>query len=168
MRKAKDNKSVGKRYYRPTQTSCPRCGAPLRRRWRLWDKYLVTLDGRMHVFSVGYCCSRSRCSQVVHRSLEAEQLSPKGCSFGYDVIVQIGWWRFWDHRTLDEIMALLMARQVPVSRREILYLIGDFLAILRAAQPAKIEAQRTYFERHGLVISLVLQRDFALQRDFGH
>jgi 5-methylcytosine-specific restriction endonuclease McrA len=33
-------------------------------------------------------------------------------------------------------------------------LIGDFLALLRAAQPAKIETQRAYFKRHGMVISV--------------
>jgi hypothetical protein len=69
-------------------------------------------------------------------------------------MVQIGWWRFWDHRTLDEIAALLSAKHLPVSRRHILNVIGDFLALLRAAQPAKIEAQRTYLRRHGMVISL--------------
>ena len=156
MRKAKDNENVPKRYYRPAITTCPRCGAPLRRRWTLWDKYLVTLEGRLHVFSLGYSCSRARCphAQVIYRSVEAEQLSPKGSSFGYDLIVQIGGWRFWDHRTLDEIATLLEAKHLPVSRRHILNLIGDFLALLRAAQPAKIEAQRAYLNRQGLVISL--------------
>jgi hypothetical protein len=117
---------------------------------------VVTLEGRIHVFSLGYSCSRSRCSQsrVIYRSVEADQLSPKGSSFGFDVIVQVGWWRFWDHRTLDEIDTLLKALRLPVSRRQILYLIGDFLALLRAAQPAKIESLRTYFQRHGLVISI--------------
>jgi hypothetical protein len=33
-------------------------------------------------------------------------------------------------------------------------LIGEFLALLRAAQPAKIEMQRAYFQRHGMVLSL--------------
>ena len=70
------------------------------------------------------------------------------------MIVQIGWWRFWDHRTLDEIATLLKVQFLSVSRRHILYLIGDFLALLRAAQPAKIEAQRAYFKQHGLVLSL--------------
>jgi hypothetical protein len=86
--------------------------------------------------------------------VEAEQVSPKGCSFGFDVLVQVGRWRFWDHRTLDEIAALLNALRLPASRRQILYLISDFLALLRAAQPAKIEAQRPYFQRHGLVLSV--------------
>ena len=154
MRKAKDNENVPKRYYRPTITTCSHCGVPLRRRCTLWHKYLVTLEGRVHTFSLGYSCSRPRCSSVIYRSVEAEYLSPKGCSFGFDVIVQIGWWRFWDHRTLDEIATLLNAQYLPVSRRHILYLIGDFLALLRAAQPAKIETQRNYFKRHGLVLSL--------------
>lgn len=154
MRKAKGNKNVPNRYYRPTLTACPRCGARLRRRRTLWHKYLVTLNGRVHIFSLGYSCRRSRCSPVIYRSVEAEQLSPKGSSFGFDLIAQIGWWRFWEHRTLDEMATLLNAQHLPVSRRHILNLIGDFLALLRAAQPAKIEAQRAYFQRHGLVLSL--------------
>jgi len=154
MRKAKDNDNVPKHYYRPIEKTCPYCGTPLRRRYTLWHKYLVTLEGRIHVFSLGYSCRRRRCSRALYRSVEAERLSPKGSSFGFDVITQIGWWRFWDHRTLDELATLLSAQNLPISRRQILYLIGDFLALLRAAQPAKIEAQLAYFKRHGLVISL--------------
>ena len=156
MRKAKDRANVTNLYYRPTITTCPHCGAPLRRRCTVWSKFLVTLNGRTHVFSQGYTCSRARCrhGKVIHRSVAVEQLSLKGSSFGFDLIVQIGWWRFWDHRTLDEIAALLKAKQLPVSRRHILNLIGDFLALLRAAQPAKIETQRAYFQRHGMVISI--------------
>lgn len=154
MRKAKDNENILNRYYRPTITTCPRCHAPLRRRWTLWDKYLITRDGRVHVFSLGYSCHRRRCSRVIYRSDEAECLSPKGSSFGFDLITQIGWWRFWDQRTLDEIVILLNAKRLPVSRRHILNLIGDFLSLLRAAQPAKIESHCAYFKRHGVVISV--------------
>jgi hypothetical protein len=156
MRKAKDNQHVRKLYYRPAITTCPHCGAPLRRRWTLWDKYVLTLNGRFHVFSQGYSCSCKRCrgSRAIYLSVEAEQLSPKGSSFGYDLIVQIGWWRFWEHRTLDEIASLLKAKHLSISRRHIFNLIADFLALLRAAQPAKIETHRAYLERHGLVIRL--------------
>jgi hypothetical protein len=156
MRQAKDNAHVPKRYYRPLIATCLHCGAPLRRHSTLWRKYVITLTGRLRVISLGYRCSRARCRQgkVIHRSTEAEQLSLKGSSFGYDLIVQIGWWRFWDHRTLDEIATLLKSKQLPVSRRHILNLIGDFLALLRAAQPAKIETHRVYLQRHGMVISI--------------
>ena len=156
MRKAKDNTHIPKRYHRPALTNCPRCGAPLRRRSTVWRKYVITLQGRRRIISLGYSCSRARCRQanVVYRSDEAEQLSPRGRSFGFDVIVQIGWWRFWDHRTLDEIAILSKAKHLAVSRRHILNLVGDFLALLRAAQPAKIATQQPYLQRHGMVISL--------------
>ncbi|CAG0994806.1 hypothetical protein GEOBC_02576 [Geobacteraceae bacterium] len=156
MRKAKDNANVPALYYRPLITTCPRCGAPLYRRCIMWRKYVITLQGRWRIFSLGYSCSRAKCTQanVIHRSLDAEQLTPKGSSFGFDLFAQVGWWRFWDHRTLDEIATLLQAKHLPVSRRQILNLIGDFLALLRAAQPAKIEAQRAYFQRHGMIISI--------------
>lgn len=156
MRKAKANTHLSKRYYRPALTTCPTCGAPLRRRSTLWRKEVITLAGRLHLVNLGYSCSRPGCGQfeVVHRSLEAEHVCLKGSSFGFDVIVQIGWWRFWEHRTLDEIAGLLRAKALPVSRRHILNLIGDFLTLLRAAQPAKIEAHRAYFQRHGMVLSL--------------
>ncbi len=156
MRKAKDNSHISKRYYRPSTTTCPQCGAPLRRHSTLWRKYVLTLDGRLHTINLGYSCSRPRCSKakVVYRSPEADRVCLKGSSFGFDLIVQIGRWRFWDHRTLDEIALLLQAKRLPVSRRHILNLIGDFLALLRAAQPAKIEKHRAYFQRHGMVISI--------------
>jgi len=156
MRKAKDNSHISKRYYRPSTMTCPQCGAPLRRRSTLWRKYVITLDGRLHTINLGYSCSRPRCpkAKVVYHSQEADRVCLKGSSFGFDLIVQIGWWRFWDHRTLDEIAALLQAKELSVSRRHILNLIGDFLALLRAAQPAKIETHRAYFQRHGMVISI--------------
>ena len=63
MRKAKDNENVPKHYYRPSEKTCPTCGRPLHRRYTLWHKYLVTLEGRVYVFSFGYSCRRRRCSQ---------------------------------------------------------------------------------------------------------
>jgi hypothetical protein len=156
MRKAKDNSRVPFRYFRPDFQGCPKCGAPLKRRATVQDKVLITLEGRFRLISRGYQCSRRRCvnSRALFVSPEPARLSLKGLSFGFDVLVQIGWWRFWEHRTLDEIATLLKAKHLPISRRHILNLIGDFLALLRAAQPAKIEAQRAYFQQHGLVISL--------------
>jgi len=68
-------------------------------------------------------------------------LGLKGLSFGFDVLAQVGWWRFWEQRTLDEIWTLARQR-FPLSRRQVLYLIVDFLCLLAAAQPARIERYR--------------------------
>lgn len=155
MRKAKDNSRVPVRYFRPDLRHCPKCAAPLKRRATVQDKVLITLEGRFRLISRGYQCSRRRCPNHRARfvSPEPAQLSLKGLSFGFDVLVQIGWWRFWEHRTLDEIWGLAQCR-FPVSRRQILYLIVDFLCLLQAAQAARIEAHRPFYARHGLLLSI--------------
>src|SRR3972149_1781079 len=106
MRKAKDNENVPKHYYRPIEKTCPYCDTPLRRRYTLWHKYLVTLEGRIHVFSLGYSCRR-RCSRALYRSVEAERVSPERASFGVDLITQVAGRRFREHRPHDELATLL-------------------------------------------------------------
>jgi hypothetical protein len=156
VRKAKDNSHVPNRYYRPEVKHCPICGRALKRRYVLWDKYVITLDGRLHIYNLAYGCPEPTCAgaQRIFASDEANRLSLKGSSFGVALIVQVGWWRFWQHKTIDEILAEFEARRLPLSRRHVLNLIVDFLALLRAAQPAKIDRHRSYFKRHGLTLSI--------------
>ena len=155
MRKAKNNSGLPRRYFYPDWLCCPRCGAPLKQWATVQDKILVTLEGRFRLISLGYRCPRPGCprAHVTLISAEPARLSLKGLSFGFDVIVQVGWWRFWEHRTLDEIWDL--ARPLfPVSRRQIMYLVVDFLCLLKAAQPARIESLRKTYEGHGLLLSI--------------
>ena len=70
MRKAKDNTNVPKRYYRPTVKTCPRCGAPLHWRWTQWDKYVVTLTGRIHIGSFGVSKEATRFAVRLPHPLE--------------------------------------------------------------------------------------------------
>jgi hypothetical protein len=155
VRKAKDNSRVPTRYFRPDFHACPRCGALLTRRATVQDKVLTTLDGRFRLISRGYRCSRQRCpnARVMWVSPVPAQLSLKGSSVGFAVIVQIGWWRFWEPRTLDEIWALAQSR-VPIARRQVMDLIVDFLCLLKAAQSARLERRRPVFERQGLLLSI--------------
>lgn len=155
-RRVKDGRPIVKRYFRPEITHCPVCQRRLRRRWNVWRKSVVTLADRVHAFQQGYSCPEPTCAQstVVYTSAEADRLTLKGRSFGRDVIVQVGYWRFWEHATIDELLERLQWRKILVSRREVLNLIGDFLALLRAAQPAKIESHRAFFEEHGLILGI--------------
>lgn len=156
MRKPKNNQRVPKRYYRPAVRLCPACGTPLVRLYTLWDKVIVTLAGRLHVFNQAYHCPSPTCAQreTIYRSEAADRLAPRGSSFGFDVIVQIGWWRFWEHQTLDEIQTKLRDRHLPISRRHILNLILDFLALVYATHATRLAPFRREWERHGLFISV--------------
>jgi hypothetical protein len=156
MRKATDRSRVSNRYYRPEIQRCPYCGRTLKRRYTLWDKYIVTWEGSLHVYNVAYSCAHRKCrgAHELFVSHAANHLSLKGCGFSLDLVTRVGWWRFWECRTLDEILQQFQAKHLPIARRHILNLLNDFLALLCAAQPFKIEGQRQAFESDGIILSL--------------
>ena len=157
MRRAKDNRQVPKRYYRPEQTVCPRCGQTLKRCYPLWRKYIVFLEGRYLVVSLGYHCPNPKCAwrDRVYESQVARRLTVRGNSFALEVIVQIGYWRFWKRWTVVQIHEMLtQVYHLPVSEREVLYLIGVFLVLLRCTYHLRLEEHAAYFRRHGIFIAV--------------
>ena len=139
-----------KRSYRPEQRSCPICHSVLKRSHILWRKRLIFLTGPMDVTSWVYQCPDVTCAGASekHFSEEAETLHLKHRRYGREVIVHIGYRRFWYHQTMYEIHDwLTQDLGLPVSERHVLNLIADFLALLRAAQPAKVRAQLKTLER---------------------
>ena len=156
MRTAKDKTNLPKRYYRPEIKRCPHCQRKLKRGYKLWHKYLNTMTGRLYVTSYGYRCSNPECPEAgeVYHSKEAEALSVPGCSYGLDVIVEVGHQRFWQQRTTSEIHTALKER-VAISERQVLNLLVYFLALLRAAQPMQVAAlHRQWQKLGGLVLAI--------------
>lgn len=156
MRAAKNNRNLPKQYYRPEQKRCPHCQWKLKRWYTLWSKYLTTMEGRFQVFNQGYRCWNPDCSEpeTVYGSVEAETLSVPKCSYSLDVIVEVGYQRFWLQQTVQEIHLALQDR-VPMSERQVLNLLANFLALLRAAQPAKVSQLHPQWQNlGGLVLSI--------------
>lgn len=139
------NEPVRARYsYRPKQRYCPVCHSILKRSHILWRKCLILLTGPIDVTSWTYGCPDATCAgtRETYASEEAETLHLKHRRFGRDVIVHVGYHRFWYHRTMYEIHEWLTQDMgLAVSKRQVLNLIADFLALLRAAQPAKVRDQ---------------------------
>ena len=157
MRRAKNQRGVPTRYYRPEQTMCPFCKQTLKRRYAVGRKYVVFLTGRSLVIHFGYHCPDPRCAghDQTYTSEAARRLTLRGSSFALEVIVRIGYWRFWKRWTVTQIHEVLtQERQVPISEREVLYLIGVFLVLLRCTYHLRLEEQAAYFRRHGLFLSL--------------
>lgn len=157
MRRAKDNRQVPKRYYRPEQTTCPRCEQVLKRGYPLWRKYLVLLSGRYLVVSLGYSCPNPQCAWRGrgYAAPVARRLTVRGSSFALEVIAQSGYWRFWKRWTVAQIHAVLtQERRLPISEREVLYWIGVFLVLLRCTYHLRLEEHAAYFCRHGLFLVL--------------
>ena len=159
MRRAKDNRKVPKHYYRPERTRCPSCCRVLKRAYPLWRKYIVFLHGRDLVVSVGYWCRNPKCPDAKRKrmfaSQEAEALTLRGSSFALEVIAQIGYWRFWKRWTVTQIHELLtQERHVPISEREVLYLIGVFLVLLRSTYGLRLAEHAPDFRRQGLFLAV--------------
>ena len=157
MRRAQDNRQVRKRYYRPDQTTCPQCGYMLKRWYQLWQKHIVFLHGREWVVNMAYRCPNPRCAEPERRyaSQAAHSLTVRGSSFALEVIVQIGYWRFWHRWTVTQIHAVLIQdRRLPISKREVLYLIGVFLVLFRCTYHLRLAAHAAAFRRQGLFVAI--------------
>jgi len=91
-------------------------------------------------------------------------LTVRGSSFALEVIVQIGYWRFWQRWSVTQSHEVLtQERYLPISEREVLYLIGVVLVLLRCTYHWRLEEHAPYCRRHGLFLSLD-----ALKPDKGH
>lgn len=141
--------------YRPEQRLCPVCQSVLKRDHILWRKQLTFLTGVKRVVSWAYRCSQTDCPAVkeTYRSLKAETLHLKYRRFSRELVVGVGYRRFWHHQSRAEIHNWLTQElHLNISEREVTNLIMDFLALLRAGQPAHI--RRKLKGLKGLIIGL--------------
>jgi hypothetical protein len=106
---------------------------------------------------MAYRCSNPKCAEPerVYASQEAQGLTVRGSSFALEVRVQIGYWRFWHRWTVTQIhKRLTQERRLPISEREVLYLLGVFLVLLRCPYQLRLADHAAHFRRHGLFVAL--------------
>jgi hypothetical protein len=110
--------------YQPELLTCPHCGDLLGMcNYLAWDKTVQRLDGVLSVASRPGCCRHATCAGSRMRLLSAEgqRIALPGSTYGYDVLVRIGWWRQESRATYREIHAEL-ASQVRISVSHVGYL----------------------------------------------
>jgi len=140
----KKSDTVRRVTYRPEQRFCSTCQGLLKRDHILWRKYMLCSTGAQVVTSWAYRCPRADCpgATSVYRSAIAEKLHLRQRRFRRELVVRVGYRRFWQHPTLDELHAwLTQDLQLVICRRAGANLLLDFLALLCAAQPARIRDQ---------------------------
>jgi hypothetical protein len=110
--------------YQPELLTCPHCGELLVMcSYLAWDKTVQMLDRVLSVASRPGRCPRAPCAGSRMRLLSAEgqRIALPGSSYGYDVLVRIGWWRQEYRATYGEIHTAL-ASQVRISESHVRYL----------------------------------------------
>ena len=103
MAKARPHKELqvdARHIYKAEITHCPHCGAPLEaQRHYQWRKTVQHLDQVVYAASEGKVCGNAQCAQhgQVYSAATAHMEMVPGCTYGSDVIVQVGWWREREH-----------------------------------------------------------------------
>lgn len=158
MPKTAKQLEVQARYiYNPEFENCPHCDEPLRaRRYYQWRKTVQQMDRVIYVASQARECVNPLCEHEgqAYESAVVQTITVPKCTYGLDVIVQVGWWRDKEHLNREQIHSRLQER-VQISEREVDHLYARYQVLLGCAE--RLDAQRLYQiakERGGLIISL--------------
>lgn len=159
MAKTRKHLQVQERHiYNPEIADCPHCDEPLQaRRHYQWRKTVQQMDKVVYVASQGKECVNLQCEHKgqVYTSAEAQMVTIPECTYGLDVIAQIGWWRDKEHLNRQQIHARLREHGVQISEREVDHLYARYQVLMACAERLEIEQlQAIAAERGGLIISL--------------
>lgn len=157
-KKAKHLEAKARYVYNPEFDACPHCGELLRARpYYQWRKTVQQLDGAVYVASQARECVNSQCEHQgqPYTSAAAQMVTVPECTYGLDVIVQIGWWRDREHLNRKQIHTRLGGCGVQISEREIDHLYARYQVLLGCAE--RLDTQRLHdivARRGGLIISV--------------
>jgi Transposase, Mutator family len=144
--------------YRPELLTCLHCG-DLLVTWNYlaWDKTVQTLDRLLSIATRPGRCPHMTCpgSRMRLLSAEAQRLAPPGSTYGYDVLVRIGWLRQHQHAPYREIHTAL-ASQIRISESHVSYLYQQVYLPLLACHERQHHDHLAQIaqEQGGLIIAL--------------
>ena len=137
-------------------TVCPQCHGPLETAYVSGAKTVQTMSGVLTIAQRPKRCADQGCAGHVVRwkSAQWEQISPSHCTYGYDVIAQIGWQRQTHRETFEAIHAALQGRlQISHSQVRGLYHYR-YLPLLACHERQQLARLREVAEQTGLLLSL--------------
>ncbi len=144
--------------YKPAIEVCPYCGEDLKERsYYQWRKTVQQLDGPVYVASCAKECVNPECDHrgAPYVSAAAQMVTVPECTYGLDVIAQIGWWRDREHLNREQIHSRLQEHGVQLCEREVDHLYAQYQILMGCA--ARLDAQQwaeIVKERGGLRVSL--------------
>src|SRR5215475_13935670 len=144
--------------YQPELLTCLHCG-DLLVPWNYlaWDKTVQTLAGLLSIATRPGRCPHTTCLGARMRLLSAaaQRMAPPGSTYGYDVLVRIGWLRQHQRATYSEIHTELSGR-FPISESHVRYLYQHVYLPLLACHERQQHGRLALVakEQGGLVIAL--------------
>jgi len=135
---------------------CPECGGRLNIAYRSQPKTVQTMSSVMTVAHRTRHCGDQCCGRYrrICKSAQWQQIAPAYCTYGYDVIAQIGWQRQTHHDRFETIYAGLRPR-LQISESQVRHLYHErYLPLLACHERQYLEELRAISEHSGLILSM--------------
>jgi hypothetical protein len=135
--------------------TCLECGGPLSAAYTSGPKTVQTMGGVMTIAHRPQYCQDLGCKryQVLCKSAQWQQIAPRYCTYGYDVIAQIGWLRQTHYERFEAIQEALQPRlQICESEVRLLY-HERYLPLLACHERQYLEELKAVSEHKGLILS---------------
>ncbi|MCA1793538.1 MAG: transposase [Desulfobacteraceae bacterium] len=134
-------------HFYPEYQDCPECDFRLHVQKTADPKTVVTNDIGAFIAkeTVGICPR----GHGTFKSGLLRSLVPKNCTFGFDIIVEVGFSLFVHSRSNQEIMAALATKNVFLSEREVSYLGRKFIIYLALAHRQSQAVLKEYLADRG-------------------
>ncbi len=135
---------------------CPSCQGPLRVAYTSGPKTVQSMKGVWTIAHQPRSCLNPDCvSFRVHfRSAQWAQIAPRHCTFGYDVIAQIGWMRQTYCQRFEDIHESLHAK-LHLSESEVRHLYHDrYLPLLACDERQNWDQLSRVSAQNGLLLGL--------------
>jgi hypothetical protein len=135
---------------------CPVCDGIMEAVYTSGSKTVQTMNGVMRIAQRPKRCSNPGCAirQVTRYSAQWRQIAPVSCTYGYDVIAQIGWQRQVDHQVFGEIHSVLRKRmQISETQVRVLY-HERYLPLLACHERQQWDRLQAVAQQGGLILGL--------------
>ncbi len=136
--------------------SCPECGEPMKIAYTSGAKTVQTMAGVLTIAQRPKYCPSLACMrcEVICKSAQWQQVAPCHCTYGYDVIAQIGWLRQTHYERFEGVQSALRPR-LQISEAEVRHLYHErYLPLLACHERQYLEHLKRVSERSGLILSL--------------
>ena len=143
--------------YEAELENCPTCGEKLRKNlYPIGRKKVQTLSEILGVCYYPKYCDNELCTDYGQKFKSAswQQLAPLHSTYGYDIIVQIGWERQYGYEDFLTIWQDL-SKKVQISESQVRHLYYErYLPLLACFEQSKIEHLAEVSQQKGLLLSL--------------
>lgn len=135
---------------------CPKCNEPMQVAYTGKYKTVQSMNEVMMIAQRTKRCAKPDCNvpPVIWGSIEWGQIAPVGCTYGYDVIAQIGWQR----QTMQQSFAAIhmdLRQRIRISESQVRALYHyRYLPLLACHERQQMERLKVVAKQVGLLLSL--------------